>query len=52
MPDATIVSGRADYLYVQFETRVLKFVDDTEFWFDQAGWSGPLRVAGRAGTSA
>ncbi len=49
MPDATIVSGRADYLYVQFETRVLKFVDDTEFWFDPKAGVVQVRSASRLG---
>ncbi len=31
MPGARIVQSGPDYLYVQFQTRWLKFVDDTEF---------------------
>lgn len=31
MPGARIMQSGPDYLYVQFQTRWLKFVDDTEF---------------------
>lgn len=31
MPGAKVVTARDDYLYVQFETRWLRFVDDAEF---------------------
>lgn len=31
MPGARIMASSPDYLYVQFETRWLKFVDDAEF---------------------
>jgi uncharacterized protein (DUF1499 family) len=32
MPGAAIIEKRADYLYAQFSTRWLKFVDDVEFF--------------------
>lgn len=49
MPGARIVTSRPDYLYVQFETRLLKFVDDTEFWFDPAAGVVQVRSASRVG---
>lgn len=32
MPGARIMQSGPDYLYVQFETKWLRFVDDAEFW--------------------
>ena len=46
---ATIVTERPNYLYVQFETRWLRFVDDTEFWFDPATRLVQVRSASRIG---
>lgn len=34
MPRTTIVSERDDYLYAEFRTRLLRYVDDVEFFFD------------------
>ncbi len=49
MPGARVVESRPDYLYLQFTTRRLKFVDDTEFWFDPAQQVIQLRSASRVG---
>ena len=49
MAGARIVEHRPDYLYVQFTTRVLGFVDDTEFWFDPAAGVIQVRSASRLG---
>lgn len=49
MPGARVVASRADYLYVQFSTRLMKFVDDTEFWFDPAAQVVQVRSASRVG---
>lgn len=49
MSGATIVERRGDYLYAQFTTRWLKFVDDTEFWFDAAHQVVQVRSASRIG---
>jgi uncharacterized protein (DUF1499 family) len=48
-PGARIVESRPDYLYVQFTTRWMKFVDDTEFWFDPAAQVVQVRSASRVG---
>jgi len=48
LPGATIVTRRDDYLYVQFTTRWLGFVDDAEFWADGSG-AVQLRSASRIG---
>ncbi len=49
MAGATVVRSEADYLYVQFTSRVLKFVDDTEFWFDPVNQVIQVRSASRVG---
>jgi uncharacterized protein (DUF1499 family) len=51
MPGAKVVRSDAGYLYVQFTTHVLKFVDDTEFWFDPANKVIQVRSASRIGRS-
>ena len=49
MPGAKVVESRDDYLYVQFSTRLMKFVDDAEFWFDPAAGVVQVRSASRLG---
>jgi uncharacterized protein (DUF1499 family) len=49
MPGATVVESRDDYLYVQFSTRWMKFVDDAEFWFDPQNNVVQVRSASRVG---
>lgn len=49
MPGARIMQSAPDYLYVQFHTRWLKFVDDAEFWVDPAGDVIHVRSASRLG---
>lgn len=49
MAGASVVRSDADYLYVQFTTRVMKFVDDVEFWFDPVNNVIQLRSASRVG---
>jgi uncharacterized protein (DUF1499 family) len=49
MPGARIVAARPDYLYVQFTTKLMRFVDDTEFWFDPAAGVIHVRSASRIG---
>jgi len=51
MAGAKVVRSDAGYLYVQFTSRVLKFVDDTEFWFDPANKVIQVRSASRVGRS-
>ena len=48
-PGASIVESRPDYLRVQFTTRLMKFVDDVEFWFDPAAGVVQVRSASRVG---
>ena len=51
MPGSRIVEARPDYLYVQFTTRWLKFVDDAEFWASGAEGVIHVRSASRLGRS-
>ena len=49
MEGARIVERRPDYLYAQFTTKLMRFVDDTEFWFDPAANVVQVRSASRVG---
>lgn len=49
MPGARIVESRGDYVYATFETKLLKFVDDGEFWLDPAANVVHVRSASRLG---
>jgi uncharacterized protein (DUF1499 family) len=49
MPGARIVEARPDYLYVHFETRLLRYVDDAEFWASPAEGVIHVRSASRLG---
>ncbi len=48
-PGARIVDRRADYLRVEYTTRLMKFVDDVEFWFDPVQGVIHVRSASRIG---
>jgi uncharacterized protein (DUF1499 family) len=45
MPGARIVERKPDYLYVQFTTSLMRFVDDAEFWFDPVAGVVQVRSA-------
>lgn len=47
---AEVVKSEPDYLYAQFTTPVMKFVDDVEFWFDPATQAIQVRSASRLGS--
>jgi uncharacterized protein (DUF1499 family) len=49
MEGAQVIKTEPDYLYVQFTTRLMKFVDDGEFWFDPAAGVIQVRSASRVG---
>ena len=49
LPGATVVEQRDDYLYAQFETPAMRFVDDVEFWYDPASQAVAVRSASRIG---
>ncbi len=49
MDGATVVTSEPDYLYAQFQTRLLKFVDDVEFVLDEPAGVIQMRSASRLG---
>ena len=49
MAGAQVVTNEPGYLYAQFTTPLMKFVDDTEFWFDPAAGVVQVRSASRLG---
>ena len=51
MPGAKLVSSQPDYLYVQYTTRLMKYVDDVEFWYDPKAQAVQVRSASRLGES-
>jgi uncharacterized protein (DUF1499 family) len=51
MDGAKIVKKEPGYLYAQFTTRLMKYVDDAEFWFDPVAGVVHVRSASRLGSS-
>ena len=49
MPGAEVVRRDADYLYAQFTTRWMRYVDDVEFWADPPNGVIQVRSASRIG---
>jgi uncharacterized protein (DUF1499 family) len=49
MPGVTIVDASPNYIYAQTSTKVLKFVDDLEFWVNPAKGVIDVRSASRLG---
>lgn len=50
LPGARIVERRDDYLYAQFTTALMRYVDDVEFWVDPAAGVVQVRSASRLGS--
>ena len=50
MPGATTVTSQPGYLYAEFQTRLLKFIDDVEFLLDQPVGVIQMRSASRLGS--
>jgi uncharacterized protein (DUF1499 family) len=49
MDDAKAIKSEPDYLYAQFTTKLMKYVDDVEFWYDPAAKAIQVRSASRVG---
>jgi len=49
MPRATVVRHEPDYLYARFRSRLLGFVDDVEFAYDEKAGVIQVRSASRLG---
>ena len=47
---AAVIRSEPDYLYAQYTTRLMKYVDDVEFWFDPAKKVIQVRSASRLGS--
>ncbi len=48
-PGAVVVKSEPDYLYASFTTRLMKYTDDVEFWFDPVAQVVQVRSASRLG---
>ncbi len=48
-PGVTIVDAKPDYIYAHAKTKVLKFVDDVEFWVNPVKGVIEVRSASRLG---
>ena len=46
---AKVVTSEPGYLYAQYMSRLMKFVDDVEFWYDPAAQVIQVRSASRVG---
>jgi uncharacterized protein (DUF1499 family) len=49
MRDAEIIRTENGYLYAEFRTRTLRFVDDVEFYFDEKAGRIDVRSSSRLG---
>lgn len=49
MEGATVIGQEANYLYAEFRTRLMRFVDDVEFAFDEKAGVIHVRSASRLG---
>lgn len=51
MPSATVIEQRENYLYVEFRSRLFRYVDDVEFLIDTDTETIQFRSASRVGYS-
>lgn len=51
MDGAKLISHAPDYLYAQYTTTLMKYVDDVEFWFDPTANAIQVRSSSRLGKS-
>ena len=51
IPRSIIIKETNNYLYVEFTSKLMGFVDDVEFYFDRDGKSIQVRSASRLGES-
>ncbi len=51
MDGAKLVTTAPDYLYAQYTTQLMRYVDDVEFWFDPHNQVIQVRSASRLGQS-
>ncbi len=51
MTGATIIESNENYLYAEFKSKLMGFVDDVEFYLDNANNAVQVRSASRLGKS-
>jgi uncharacterized protein (DUF1499 family) len=51
MEGGKIIRREPGYIYAQFTTRLMKYVDDAEFWYDPSAEVIQVRSASRLGSS-
>jgi uncharacterized protein (DUF1499 family) len=51
MPRVTVVKAEPNYLYAEFTSKLMGFVDDTEFYLDEKAGVIQVRSASRVGRS-
>ena len=51
MERVTVVKAEAGYLYAEFSTRIMGYVDDVEFVLDETAGAIQVRSASRLGSS-
>ncbi len=51
LEEANIVDSQENYLYAEFTSRIMGFVDDVEFLYDEASGQTHVRSASRLGYS-
>jgi uncharacterized protein (DUF1499 family) len=49
MTDATVIRHEGSYLYAEYRTKIMRFVDDVEFYFDGKAGLIHVRSASRLG---
>ena len=49
MERATVIKAERDYLYAEYRTRLLRYVDDVELYYDQKAGMVHVRSASRLG---
>jgi uncharacterized protein (DUF1499 family) len=51
MPRVTIITTEPEYIYAEFRSRLMSFVDDVEFYLDDAAKQIHFRSSSRLGRS-
>jgi uncharacterized protein (DUF1499 family) len=51
MPRVKVITSDPNYLYAEFSTRLMGYVDDTEFYLDEKAGVIQVRSASRLGSS-
>ena len=49
MPRATLIKQEGGYLYAEYRTKLLRYVDDLELWYDEGAGLVHVRSASRLG---